>query len=296
MQPLPHGGSRFTRLTLVALALFVLLAVVAFASRSGFGGSSDARPSPAYVSWALSIFLVVFVLAIPFVAYAFFLQGREGAVRRSRSLKQVMRQNVITFAFFLGMIGFLFYLRHLRPHFLEFQKTPLGKAGKAKGKAGAKQTPLEPQFKWPVAVVAAVLVLGLLVTGYVLYRRRLARLRGGRLPRDRSGLAEELAAEIGDAIDDLEAEPDPRRAVIAAYARMEGALGRHGLRRRPSETPYEYLARVLLDLRAPADAVRRLTDAFERAKFSHHEIDGARKREAIGALVAVRDGLEAAAA
>jgi len=58
MQPLPHASSRFTRLTLVALALFVLLAVVAFASRSGFGGSSDARPSPAYVSWAFSIFLV----------------------------------------------------------------------------------------------------------------------------------------------------------------------------------------------------------------------------------------------
>src|SRR3954470_2383083 len=151
MQPLPHRTSRFTRLTLVALALFVLLAVVAFASRSGFGGSSDARPSPTYLSWAFSIFLVVFVLAIPFVAYAFFLQGRESAVRRSRSMKQVIRQNVITFAFFLGVIAFLFYLRHLRSHFLQVQNTPLGKAGKASGKAGAKQTPLEPQFKWPVA-------------------------------------------------------------------------------------------------------------------------------------------------
>src|SRR4051812_8174609 len=295
MQPLPHPTSRFTRLTLVALALFVLLAVVAFASRSGFGGSSDARPSPAYLNWAFSIFLVVFVLAIPFVAYAFFLQGRESAVRRSRSMKQVVIQNLVTFGLFLGGIAFFFYLRHLRPHFLDVGNSPLGKAGKAKGKAAGKQTALEPEFKWPVAVVAAILVVGLLATAYILYRRRLARLRGGKLPRDRSDLAEELAAEITDAIDDLEAEPDARRAVIAAYARMEGALGRHGLRRRPSETPYEYLGRILLDLRAPADAVRRLTDAFERAKFSHHDIDGERKREAIGALVDVRDGLQAAA-
>ena len=296
MQPLPHRMSRFTRLTLVALALFALLAVVAFASRSGFGGSSDARPSPAYLSWAFSIFLVVFVLAIPITAYAFFMGGQEAAVRRSRSFKHIVLQNVATFAFLLGVVGFLLYLRHVSPRWLDVGNSPLGKAGKAKGKAAAKQQPDAPEFHWAVAYVAAVLVVALAVTAFVLYRRRKARLRGGRLPRERSELAEELAAEITDAIEDLEAEPDARRAVIAAYARMEGALGRHGLRRRPSETPYEYLARILLDLRAPAAAVRRLTDAFERAKFSQHEIDGERKREAIGALVAVRDGLEAAAA
>jgi hypothetical protein len=295
MQPLPHRPSRFTRLTLVALALFVLLAVVAFASRSGFGGSSDARPSPAYVSWAFSVFLVVFVLMIPVAMYVFFLQGQEAAVQRSRSFKRIVISNVLTVGVFIVIAAVLVYARHLRPSFLG-GRTPLDTAPLgAPGKSGKKDA-IEPVFQMPVLYVAIPLVLGLLVTGYVLHRRRLARLRGGKLPRERSELAEELAAEITDAIDDLEAEPDARRAVIAAYARMEGALGRHGLRRRPSETPYEYLARILLDLRAPADAVRRLTDAFERAKFSRHEIDGERKREAIGALVAVRDGLEAAAA
>src|SRR5215213_955174 len=295
MQPLPHRTSRFTRLTLVALALFVLLAVVAFASRSGFGGSSDARPSPAYVSWAFSIFLVVFVLMIPVTLYVFFVQGQAAAVERARSFKKVVLQNVLMLGFFLFVASALIYARHLRPSFLG-GRTPLDTAAlDAPGKSGKKGA-IEPVFQMPVLYVAIPLVLGLVVTAYVLYRRRLARLRGGKVPRERSELAEELAAEITDAIDDLEAEPDARRAVIAAYARMEGALGRHGLRRRPSETPYEYLARILLDLRAPADAVRRLTDAFERAKFSHHEIDGERKREAIGALVDVRDGLQAAAA
>jgi hypothetical protein len=271
--------------------------VVAFASRSGFGGASDARPSPAYLSWAFSIFLVVFVLAIPVTAYAFFVGGQEAAVRRSRwSFRRIVLQNVVMFGFVLGVVGFLMYLRHLSPRWLDLDNSPLGKAGKAKGKAAGKQQPDAPEFQWAVVYVAVVLVLALAVTAFVLYRRRKARLRGGRLPRDRSELAEELAAEITDAIDDLEAEPDARRAVIAAYARMEGALGRHGLRRRRSETPYEYLGRILLDLRAPADAVRRLTDAFERAKFSRHEIDGERKREAIAALVAVRNGLQAAAA
>jgi hypothetical protein len=290
------GGSRFTRVTLVALALFGLLVVVAFASRSGFGGASDARPSPAYVSWAFSIFLVLYVLAIPIAAYGFFLRGQQAAMTRRRSFKRIVIQNLVTFGFLLGMVAFLLYLRHVHPQFLRLGDTPIGKAAKAGRRAGAKKTPLEPHFQWAVVYVAVPLLLALGVVALVAYRRRKARLRGGKLPRDRSELAEELAAEIGDAIDDLEAEPDARRAVIAAYARMERALGRHGMRRRPSETPYEYLGRVLLDLRAPAEAVRRLTEAFERAKFSRHEIEPARKRDAIDALVAVRAGLQEAAA
>ena len=79
--------------------------------------------------------------------------------------------------------------------------------------------------------------------------------------------------------------------MIAAYARMEGVLGRHGLRRRPSETPLEYLRRILLGLTARADAVSRLTALFEQAKFSRHEIDASMKQDAIGALREIRDDL-----
>jgi hypothetical protein len=84
--------------------------------------------------------------------------------------------------------------------------------------------------------------------------------------------------------------------VIAAYARMEGVLARHGLRRRPSETPLEYLRRVLLELTARADAVARLTNLFEQAKFSRHDIDATMKRDAIGALREIRDDLRGATA
>jgi hypothetical protein len=101
---------------------------------------------------------------------------------------------------------------------------------------------------------------------------------------------------MSDAIDDLEAEPDARRAVIAAYARMEGVLARHGLRRMPSETPLEYMRRVLLGLTGRADAVKRLTSLFEQAKFSRHEIDSPMKLAAIGALREIRDDLRGARA
>ena len=75
---------------------------------------------------------------------------------------------------------------------------------------------------------------------------------------------------------------------------MERALASAGLARRPAEAPVEYLERALLELDASTDAVRRLTELFEWAKFSHHEPEPSMRDDAVEALVAVRDELRAA--
>jgi hypothetical protein len=106
---------------------------------------------------------------------------------------------------------------------------------------------------------------------------------------------DELVAAVELSLEDLERDPDPRRAVIRAYARMERALGAHGLPRRPSETALEYLARALTSLHVGRASVERLTALFERAKFSRHEIDGSMKDEALAALSSLRDELAGAA-
>ena len=106
-------------------------------------------------------------------------------------------------------------------------------------------------------------------------------------------VSDDLVQVLDDTLDDLREEPDPRRAVIAAYARMERVLGRHGLGRRPSEAPFEYLARVLSSLRASEASALRLTDLFEWAKFSHHVIPESMKADAIDALLTLRHELEA---
>jgi hypothetical protein len=74
---------------------------------------------------------------------------------------------------------------------------------------------------------------------------------------------------------------------------METALAAAGLPREPSEAPLEYVERALLALDASADAVRRLTDLFEWARFSQHEPEPSMRDEAVDALVAVRDELRA---
>jgi len=121
-----------------------------------------------------------------------------------------------------------------------------------------------------------------------------ARARRRKPPREwRFRSQESLAAALDDSLDDLRNEPDLRRAIIAAYARMERALGAAGLPRRPAEAPLEYLARTLRELETSGPAVGRLTDLFEWAKFSQHEPEPEMRDEAIDALVAVRDELRA---
>jgi hypothetical protein len=141
------------------------------------------------------------------------------------------------------------------------------------------------RFDWgPVIVVSSLTVLALAAGAWLLLQRRRAEPRS-------QPVAAELLLAIERTIADLRAEPDPRTAVIAAYAQMERALADVGLQRRPEEAPREYLGRVLPDVGAQQRSVERLTSLFERAKFSPHAIDAAMKDEAIDALETLRDDL-----
>ena len=133
-----------------------------------------------------------------------------------------------------------------------------------------------------VAGVALLAMIGIVVAQLVADRRR---RRPPRTP------AERLVELLDDTLEDLEREPDPRRAVIGAWARMEAGLAAAGLPRHPSEAPFEYAARVLETAFARPGSVHRLTGLFERAKFSHHAIGQADRDQAIAALRAVRQEL-----
>jgi hypothetical protein len=295
MQPPPAPRARTARLLGAAVAVLALLAVVAFASRSGFGHSSQARPSPGYVSWAMTLFLILFVLMIPFAVWSYAVQTREQLAARPPFQKRVIRSLLfLASAMLLGLV-FVYAKRHLHFSFSGIQQhngsAGLGANG---GKRLAHHRASEPTFKWPVlwAVIGLLAAVG---AGYW-WSLRLAKRRMLGAPFQWPTIAEEVAATISDAIDDLEAEPDARRAVVAAYARMEATFARNGLARRSSETPVEYLRRILLGLTSRGDAVRRLTALFEQAKFSSHVIDGQMKSEAIASLREIRDDLQGAPA
>jgi hypothetical protein len=295
MEPLEQSTGRNARLALVAVGLLALLAIVAFASRSGLGSEANAKPTPGYVDYAFTAFLIVFVLAIPVAAYAFLMQAREGAVER-KSFKSRVIQNFLTMIFFLCLAILIIYIKRHRGSLFHVDTSGLKKAGDAVNNHPGRhvRAKYEPHFEWLVFWIAAAVLAVSSVGIFVAHRRRKKRTA---VPLElQASVTEDLAASMSDAIDDLEAEPDARRAVIAAYARMEGVLARHGLRRRPSETPLEYLRRILLGLTARTDAVKDLTSLFERAKFSRHEVDATMKQDAIDALRLIRDDLAGAPA
>jgi hypothetical protein len=294
MQPFPQGQGRSLRVASVLLALLVLLAVVAFASRTGFGHASNATPTPGYVNWATSVVLVLFFAMTPVAIWAYLRQTRERLEKTQHRSFQMRVIRGLAFVFILGLIWpiRIYLARHIHVsqglHDLFF-----GNHRAANRRSpGSGAAAYSPTFQWPVLWAALTLVLAA-VAGWVWWRRTHPTLPlVARTPTMESDVAE----SIDDAIDDLESEPDARRAVIAAYARMEGVFGRHGLRRQASETATEYLQRILLGLTTRVEAVGRLTGLFEQAKFSDHPIDGGMKQDAIDALRVIRDDLQVAEA
>jgi hypothetical protein len=96
---------------------------------------------------------------------------------------------------------------------------------------------------------------------------------------------------VDDSLTVLQAEPDPRRAIIAAYASMDRWMAQAGFGRQPWEAPFEHLDRVLGGLGATAAVAATLARLFERAKFGHHPCGQDMKQAALAALVELRDAL-----
>ncbi len=275
---------------LPALVVLVLVAVVAVAATGSVSrGSSESRsPSATFLDTLFTLWIVAVVAGGVLLVY--------GLLQRQAIAKQIAhrrhpRVSVLAWVAFWGFLTFAIWVfTRWRPRGFNpvDEERPFGTPG---------QPPLptedetlrsyEPSVSWlPIVVVVTLVVVAAIA--YVVASRR------ARQPRDpRTALAEDLAGALDDALDDLRAESDPRRAIIAAYARLEHALAANGVARLRSETPDEYLARVLHDLELTPDAIGRLTALFREAKFSHHAVDATMKESAIAALEQVRDELRA---
>jgi hypothetical protein len=136
----------------------------------------------------------------------------------------------------------------------------------------------------PSRIGVAAGIAGMAILGTVLLVR--ARRRQPPPPSERPPAG--VAHLVDLSIDDLLLERDPRRAIVAAYARMERLLERAGAPRPAHETPYEYLRRVLAAAAAPSAAVWQLTQLFQEARFSRHAITEADRDEALDALIRIK--------
>jgi hypothetical protein len=136
-----------------------------------------------------------------------------------------------------------------------------------------------------IVAAAVVLVAGMVLV--VVWRRSRPETTSLRPGRER-----EIAETLESSLDDLRREPDPRRAVVAAYARMERLLGEHGVRRHRWEAPLEYLRRALAGLRGGESSIQELTSLFHEARFSPHTVGEPERARAVEVLTTLRQELD----
>jgi hypothetical protein len=284
----PEGSAR--RALSAGAVLLALLAIVALASRghlagAGGGGTRRIETGPV-IEYVLLVLIVLALVELPLIAIGV-LKSKDDPDMLPKRGNWQLRVFVSMTLFAVAALGFAYWRRSHHHTSGVGKPPPQGFAPQVKKPHLSGTQPVA--FDWaPVIVVLSIAAVGAAIgIAYFL------RARKARKPLEARAV-EALRTALDESLDDLRRERDARRAVIAAYARMEKALAVGGLPRHPAEAPLEYLARVLRDLlRASAASVARLTALFERAKFSTHEIGPDLKEEAIEALIAVRDEVRA---
>jgi len=284
-QRLPTGW----RLAITGVLLLVVFAAIGLGTTASSSGTGSGHPGMARAeATAVSILLGwIALMTIAVAVWALTAKGGpplmrpvRGRLTRKQQLTLLMGAIVVAF-----LVNAVFNRGDKASHLPALPKIAAGKPQKT-----PKPGPglVDARFVTTGVVIAVVLTLLAIVALQWWDRKHRPRLAPLGVRDDEEDDAAAIARAIDDALADLAAEPDPRRAVIMAYARMERALREQGVPRRSWETPTEYLDRVLRELGGRAASVDRLTSLFQHAKFSQHPVDEAMKQGAIAALEQVR--------
>jgi hypothetical protein len=288
-------------LGVAVVALLILLAVIGASAEYG-AGASQLRRGPASVVLSV-LFTVAGLAGVGSLVLLFW--GLVTRNRRSLDGSEPRRHSPILVAgAALAIFACLTALLALAARGRHIQSLP-ALSGRPLAHAGTTTAPL------PFNAVASLTTSGIVVGVVVLvvmvklvrsmgWRRVLRRLRlvspGANTAVDDEEAqrpeSEELSVQLALVkVADPFCEPDPRRAVIACYRQMLEVAAKHGPERRRSETPTEYLRRMLAvtaSAKAPAASLTRL---FEQARYSKRPVGESMRSDAIAALDAIRNDL-----
>jgi Domain of unknown function (DUF4129) len=299
-------GLTARRAGLVALAVLAILLIAVGIGAAPSVAPGGSRAAPQAVSAAMSsILALLFAIAVFVVGALVWTILREAGRRRGAGVDQPRARERRVIYFVLVELGVLVVFG------LVVYFSPRGHGSRPAQAAGVaklgvpKPTGNPVPFSWAygggtlgvIALVAAVVVVASLL-------RHRAR-RGGRAP-DWDELALSEHPDVLDGIRqiagglsairiaDPSEEPDPRRAVMAAWLAMVDALGRAVGPRSPGEAPQEYVRAVLVGGGVHEAAASRLTDMFEVARWSTRPVGEPMRAEAMRALDEVRAELRRA--
>lgn len=275
-----------------------LIAIVAFASRSSLTAAGslpiDFKPVFTLVRATFYVGLVIGTLALPFA-----IAMRRARARRDRAARDASSQRqlepipwwarAIGFVVMAGIFAFQIAVVLAFIDDLRHQATAAGGGATGPGGVldpGALGAASDDLTALTLALVIVV-ALGVLIVVMALRWRVLDAPTGV----DGSDRRTAVARAVDLSLDALRGEPDPRRAVIAAYAAMERSLSGAGYGRHRSEAPLEYLHRVIAAPTSVGEEVRTITLLFQHAKFSQHAVEEAMRSRAIEALARIRGAI-----
>ena len=216
-------------MVLPALVVLGLVAVVAIASTGSTpGGSSETRPpSESLLDTFFTLGLVGVVVGGVLLLY--------GLTQRKAIAREVAKGRIPRFGLLstLALLGFFTAVTYWR--FRNWEPPAPAEEEGDFAFPGPTPVPTTPEQEQLAPYEPSVCVAS------DRRRRRTRRRRDRRVrrlgtPRARAAgararhLAEQLADVLDETLDDLRAEADPRRAIIAAYARLERVLAANGVR------------------------------------------------------------------
>ena len=273
------------RLLPLVAAVVVLLALAGIAShgRPLAGGQRGSGPTATFFDYVATTLVLFAIVMLAIVVYS--LLGRRLAGGPPPRGRWHLISTILSLAGALLIAYVLLHSSFLKRLQEAAQQPPLKPPSAQAATTRTVRNVRNPRLRWDEIGLFVVLIAGTAVV--LVARRRTKRMPGPWW----IGRNHEVSLSIDESIDDLRNDPNLRRAIVAAYARMELALGCAGLPRHPAEAPFEYVERALGSLDTTFASVRRLTALFESAKFSHHEPEPEMRDEAIEALMAVRDEL-----
>jgi heme/copper-type cytochrome/quinol oxidase subunit 2 len=296
---------RHLLLAALGLAVTVLITLVVLAARSSSlqagDGPANAGPVIAIVHLIEIVGIALELLAILILIVVFFRLSR----RRDEDADDAPYQEPVRVHWLVRLLSSLLPLLVLtalivaitrsRPVDQPIELAPVGDFGASPGSGGfAEQVVTNLGLSWWEVLIAVVLAVATFVGILRAFR---AYRPPASTPEEEPEVARQtsaLASAVGAGLRDARLEPDPRRAVITAYATMERMLAAQGWPRREVEAPLEYMTRLFAKRHVRADALATLTELFELARFSHHVISPATKERAIGALTVIDQELRAA--
>ena len=291
-------------LAALGLAVTVLITLVVLAARSSSlqagDGPTNAGPVIAIVHVIEIVGIALELLAILILIVVFRLSRRRDEDDDDAPYQEPVRVHWLVRLLSsllppLVLAALIVAITRSRPVGQSLELAPIGDFGASPGSGGfVEQVVTNLGLSWWEVLIAVVLA----VVAFVAILRAFRANRAPVLTPDEDPevlrQTSALTSAVGAGLRDARLEPDPRRAVITAYATMERMLADQGWPRRDVEAPLEYMTRLFAERTVRADALATLTELFELARFSHHVISPATKERAIGALTVIDQELRAA--